>query len=175
MSQRNPMNERYTGDHKGGSTRKSAASAKPVSRAASSVRLESDKPKKKGLFAKRTPEEKQEHKTERKQEAQVSKEERKTGRARLRAIQRYVPDTPQFKALNRKRIIYSAIGLGGMVIAIILSLIMPTVQIVPIGIMIVSWVFFFISVRIDSKKLRPLRPEAYERAERKAAKQSKKH
>ena len=110
MSQRNPMNERYTGDHKGGSTRKSAASAKPVSRAASSVRLESDKPKKKGLFAKRTPEEKQEHKTERKQEAQVSKEERKTGRARLRAIQRYVPDTPQFKALNRKRIIYSAIG-----------------------------------------------------------------
>ena len=95
MSQRNPMNERYTGDHKGGSTRKSAASAKPVSRAASSVRLESDKPKKKGLFAKRTPEEKQEHKTERKQEAQVSKEERKTGRARLRAIQRYVPDTPQ--------------------------------------------------------------------------------
>lgn len=176
MSQRNPMNERYTGDHKGGSTRKSAASAKPVSRAASSVRLvESDKPKKKGLFAKRTPEEKQEHKTERKQEAQVSKEERKTGRARLRAIQRYVPDTPQFKALNRKRIIYSAIGLGGMVIAIILSLIMPTVQIVPIGIMIVSWVFFFISVRIDSKQLRPLRQEAYERAERKAAKQSKKH
>ena len=171
MSQRNPMNERYTGDHKGGSTRKSAASAKPVSRAASSVRLESDKPKKKGLFAKRTPEEKQEHKTERKQEAQVSK----TGRARLRAIQRYVPDTPQFKALNRKRIIYSAIGLGGMVIAIILSLIMPTVQIVPIGIMIVSWVFFFISVRIDSKQLRPLRQEAYERAERKAAKQSKKH
>ena len=143
--------------------------------AASSVRLESDKPKKKGLFAKRTPEEKQEHKTERKQEAQVSKEERKTGRARLRAIQRYVPDTPQFKALNRKRIIYSAIGLGGMVIAIILSLIMPTVQIVPIGIMIVSWVFFFISVRIDSKQLRPLRQEAYERAERKAAKQSKKH
>lgn len=164
MSQRNPMNERYTGDHKGGSTRKSAASAKPVSRAASSVRLESDKPKRKGLFAKRTPEEKQEHKTE-----------RKTGRARLRAIQRYVPDTPQFKALNRKRIIYSAIGLGGMVIAIILSLIMPTVQIVPIGIMIVSWVFFFISVRIDSKQLRPLRQEAYERAERKAAKQSKKH
>ena len=59
--------------------------------------------------------------------------------------------------------------------AIILSLIMPTVQIVPIGIMIVSWVFFFISVRIDSKQLRPLRQEAYERAERKAAKQSKKH
>ncbi len=174
MTQRNPMNERYTGDHKGGSTRKSAASAKPVSKAASSVRLQSDKPEKKGFFAKRTPEEKQEHRAEKKQEAQESKEERKTGRARLRAIQRYVPDTPQFKALNRKRIMYSAIGLGGMVIAILLSLFMPQNQIIPIAIMIVSWVFFFISVRIDSKQLRPLRQEAYERAERKAAKQSKK-
>lgn len=174
MTQRNPMNERYTGDHKGGSTRKSAASAKPVSKAASSVRLQSDKREKKGFFAKRTPEEKQEHRAEKKQEAQESKEERKTGRARLRAIQRYVPDTPQFKALNRKRIMYSAIGLGGMVIAILLSLFMPQNQIIPIAIMIVSWVFFFISVRIDSKQLRPLRQEAYERAERKAAKQSKK-
>lgn len=36
MSQRNPMNERYTQDRKGGS-RKSAASAKPKSAAASSV------------------------------------------------------------------------------------------------------------------------------------------
>ena len=69
---------------------------------------------------------------------------------------------------------YSAIGLGGMVIAILLSLFMPQNQIIPIVIMIVSWVFFFISVRIDSKQLRPLRQEAYERAERKAAKQSKK-
>ena len=31
MSQRNPMNERYTSDQKHGATRKSAASAKPVS------------------------------------------------------------------------------------------------------------------------------------------------
>lgn len=38
MSQRNPMNERYTTDAKaGGSSRKSAASAKPKSSAASSV------------------------------------------------------------------------------------------------------------------------------------------
>ena len=174
MSQRNPMNERYTGDHKGGSTRKSAASAKPVTKAASSVRMASDKPEKKGLFAKRTPEEKQEHKQERKQETKESKEERKTGRARLRAIQRYVPDTPQFKALNRKRIIFSAIGLCGMVIAIILSLIIPTMQMIPLTVMIVSWVFFFFSIRIDSKQLRPMRQEAYEREERKMMKKAKK-
>lgn len=175
MSQRNPMNERYTGDKKGGHTRKSAASAKPVAKAAASVRTKSDKPEKKGLFAKRTPEEKQERKQEHKQEHKEDKVERKTGRARARAIQRFVPDTPEFKALNRKRIIFSAIGLAGMVIAILLSLFMPQNQIPPIVIMIVAWIFFFISVRIDSKQLRPMRQEAYERAERKAAKKAKKH
>lgn len=41
MTQRNPMNERYQdSDKKAGTTRKSAASAKPVSKAASSVRIE---------------------------------------------------------------------------------------------------------------------------------------
>jgi len=40
MTQRNPLNERYTTDEKIGKTRKSAASAKPVSKAASSVRVE---------------------------------------------------------------------------------------------------------------------------------------
>lgn len=170
MTQRNPMNERYTGDHKGGTTRKSAASAKPVTKAASSVRTESKQPEKKGFFSKKTPEEKQERKEERK----VEGEQRKTGRARARAIQRTVPNSPQYKALNRKRMIYSGIGLGGMVIAILLSLFMPQNQILPIAIMIISWVFFFIGVRIDSKQLRPLRQEAYDRAERKATKKAKK-
>ena len=55
MTQRNPMNERYTGDHKGGTTRKSAASAKPVTQAAASVRTESKQPEKKGCFSKTTP------------------------------------------------------------------------------------------------------------------------
>ena len=174
MTQRNPMNERYTGEHKGGSTRKSAASAKPVSKAASSVRMAPTKPEKKGFFAKRTSEEKQAHKEERKQEREEAAVERKTGRARARAIQRFVPDTPQFKELNRKRIIFSAIGLVGMVIAILLSLFMSQNQIVPIVVMIIAWIFFFISVRIDTRQLRPLRAEAYERAERKAAKKSKK-
>ena len=52
MSQRNPMNERYTSEERTGKTRKSAASAKPSSKAASSVRVEgqsSEKPK--GLFS----------------------------------------------------------------------------------------------------------------------------
>jgi hypothetical protein len=39
MAQRNPMNDRYQGDGPGGQTRKSAARAKPVTQAASSVHI----------------------------------------------------------------------------------------------------------------------------------------
>ena len=39
MSQRNPMNDRYQTDEHRGQTRKSAASAKPKTKAASSVRM----------------------------------------------------------------------------------------------------------------------------------------
>jgi len=46
MTQRNPMNERYTTDTVKGKTRKSAASAKPRSKAASSVREAAPKSKK---------------------------------------------------------------------------------------------------------------------------------
>ena len=39
MAQRNPMNQRYQGEGPGGQTRKSATSAKPVSKAAASVHI----------------------------------------------------------------------------------------------------------------------------------------
>lgn len=187
MSQRNPMNERYTTEHKGGSTRKSAASAKPVTKAASSVRTAPTKPAKKGFFSKKTEDPqaakraaKQEKKAEAAQEAKQSqtkeeiKEERKSDRAERRAIQRFVPDTPEFKAANKKRMIYSAIGLGGMLIAIVLSLVVPQQPFLSIGIMVVAWVFFFISVRIDSNQLRPMRERGYMAAKRKAEKKCKK-
>ena len=46
MSQRNPMNERYTTDkHSGGVSRKSASSAKPKSTAAASVVMGTKKKK----------------------------------------------------------------------------------------------------------------------------------
>ena len=46
MTQRNPMNERYMNDEHRGTTRKSAASAKPKSKAAASVRMEPEKTRK---------------------------------------------------------------------------------------------------------------------------------
>ena len=52
MSQRNPLNDRYqNADDRKGTTRKSAASAKPATKAASSVRIEGKVEEPKGLFA----------------------------------------------------------------------------------------------------------------------------
>ena len=85
MSQRNPMNERYTVEGKmEGKTRKSAASAKPKTKAAASVRVES---------AKKTPQQKKaEDKARRKEEAASQRE--------LDA-KYYKPDTERYKKLRR--------------------------------------------------------------------------
>ena len=85
MSQRNPMNERYTVEGKmEGKTRKSAASAKPKTKAAASVRVES---------AKKTPQQKKaEDKARRKEEA---------ARQRELDAKYYKPDTERYKKLRR--------------------------------------------------------------------------
>lgn len=82
MSQRNPMNERYTSEERTGTTRKSAASAKPKAKAAASVTVKS---------AKKTPEQrKAEEKAARKAAAKQREVERKY----------YKPDTPRYKRLR---------------------------------------------------------------------------
>ena len=62
MATRNPMNERYQGDGPGGQSRKSAASAKPVTKAAASVHVK-QKPQ--------TPSEKRAARKAREKEAEV--------------------------------------------------------------------------------------------------------
>ena len=83
MSQRNPMNERYTSDERTGVTRKSAASAKPKSKAAASVTVKS---------AKKTPEQKK----------AAEKAARREAAAKQREVERkyYKPDTPRYKRLR---------------------------------------------------------------------------
>ena len=84
MSQRNPMNERYQSEERTGATRKSAASAKPKTKAASSVIVQAKE---------KSPQQK--------------KAERKAEKQRLRAEQReldrkyYNPDTKRYKNLRR--------------------------------------------------------------------------
>ncbi len=83
MSQRNPMNERYTSEERTGVTRKSAASAKPKSKAVASVTVKS---------AKKTPE----------QRKAAEKAARKEAAAKQREVERkyYKPDTPRYKRLR---------------------------------------------------------------------------
>ncbi len=85
MSQRNFQNERYSDENAGsGSTRKSAASAKPKSKAASSVTVKS---------AKKTP---QQRKAEQKAAQKKARDEQ-------RRLDRkyYNPDTERYKLLRR--------------------------------------------------------------------------
>ena len=84
MSQRNPMNERYTTEKHTGSTRKSAASAKPKTKAAASVTLGTTK------------------KTQQQRKAEA-KAARKKEQDRQRELDRkyYKPDTERYKKLKR--------------------------------------------------------------------------
>jgi len=79
MAQRNPMNQRYVGDGPQGQSRKSATSAKPVTEAASSVRL-------KGKPA--TSAEKKAAEKERQAKIQQKTAERQRKAARVRQQQR---------------------------------------------------------------------------------------
>lgn len=107
MSQRNPMNERYTSDKRTGTTRKSAASAKPKTKAAGTVTMGTSK---------KTP---QQRKAE-------QKEARKKEQERQRELDRkyYKPDTERYKKL--KRIWW--VSLAGAVVCTLLSWLLREVQ-----------------------------------------------
>ena len=84
MSQRNPMNERYQSEDHQGKTRKSAASAKPKSKAAASVVVQTSS---------KTPQQK-------KADAKAA---RRKAQDEQRALDRkyYNPDTKEYKRLRR--------------------------------------------------------------------------
>lgn len=107
MSQRNPMNERYTTEKRTGTTRKSAASAKPKTKAAGTVTMGTSK---------KTP---QQRKAE-------QKEARRKEQERQRELDRkyYKPDTERFKKL--KRIWW--LSLGGAVVCTLLSWLLRSVE-----------------------------------------------
>lgn len=107
MSQRNPMNERYTTEKHTGSTRKSAASAKPKTKAAASVTLGTTK------------------KTQQQRKAEA-KAARKKEQERQRELDRkyYKPDTERYKKL--KRLWWAS--LGGAVLCTVLSWVLRGVE-----------------------------------------------
>lgn len=96
MSQRNPMNERYQQEDRKGATRKSAATAKPKSKAASSVHIQSAE--------KTKAQKKAEAKAKRQKQAELDR-------------MYYNPPTEEYKRLRR---IWWVL-LGGAIILTILS------------------------------------------------------
>lgn len=137
MSQRNPMNERYTSEERSGVSRKSAASAKPKAQAAASVIVKT---------AEKTPQQK---KAER-------KAERKKAQAEQRELDRkyYTPDTKRYKTLRR----WWWITLIGAIACTALSFLgrelMPDA--VAMGVLFAAYALIIIAFYID---LSPIRKE----------------
>lgn len=140
MSQRNPMNERYQTDKHQGVTRKSAASAKPKAKAASTVTYSSPK---------KTPKErKAEQKAIRRAEAEHQREiDRKY----------YNPDTERYKKL--KRIWW--ISLIGAIVCVAASWLLRGVQPewLAFACLICAYVLIIFAFYIDFSKIRKERKE----------------
>ena len=143
MSQRNPMNERYTGEDRAGKTRKSAASAKPSSRAAASVRVESPSSGKKG-------------RTKAGQKAS-NKAKRRSAEAERYSLREF--DSPEYK---KWRNIWWSTIIGAMVLTgVSLFLFNGIGTSFGIVALVAGYALLAASIIIDIKKVRKLRNEHY--------------
>ncbi len=135
MSQRNPMNERYTAEDRTGKTRKSAASAKPKAKAAASVRIEPTK---------KTPQQKKaEEKARRKQEAAKQRE--------LDA-KYYKPDTERYKKLRRA---WWACLIGAAVCTIVSFVFQASMPVyLAFGILMAAYALIILAFYIDLSKIK---------------------
>ena len=154
MTQRNPMNERNQNEERKGHTRKSAASAKPKSSAASTVKIDTGA---------KTPREK---KMERKQKEREAQEKDRQLQAKY-----LNPDTPEY--FKWKRLWW--IGLGAAVLFVLASWLLRSIQpewisLVILGFAYVAIIFaFWVDVSKIKKITRAWREEQLEK-ERKANK-----
>ncbi|MGI6105258.1 MAG: hypothetical protein ACOYD7_03585 [Raoultibacter sp.] len=146
MSQRNPMNDRYSEENKG-KTRKSAASAKPKAKAASSVRMQGTAP------AKQTKAQKKEAKAQRRAEEKSVREFE--GR-------NYAPNTPEYK--NWRKAWWASIIFAGIFLAssFIIQNYFPENGEVYITVLIGTYVFIAFGLWIEFWKLRRMRNAHYE-------------
>lgn len=190
MSQRNPLNDRNQNDTKAGKTRKSAASAKPVMKAASSVYIEdpNNKPKEGflsrlmggGSSKKKEEEAKERARAAKKSNEQVPKEKGAytlldmegdtEGKNRAKTLtkadkkeaqKRY--NNPGTSAYKKWRVIWwVVIGLG--IISLIPPLVRPDLFVDNENLSLlfygIGWAFLLAAVGIDALKIRPLRKEA---------------
>ena len=154
MSQRNPMNERYTGEERSGKTRKSAASAKPTSKAASSVRVQSNKSteKPKGLFSRARNDANKDAGARAKEKAQKrsAQEER---------FAYHDPDNEEYK--KWRRIWWICIAGAIALTALSMYLLNAVGSQAGIATLIGGYILLGFSIFIDIKKVRKIRDQSY--------------
>ncbi len=146
MSQRNPMNDRYQTDDHSGKTRKSAASAKPKTKAASTVTIPVKQKQKKGFFSGKTREQRNEERRFREEQRQITQKY-------------YNPPTREYKMWRRIwwALIVLAVACG--VLTLVLSLAFDANFVVLVVLLILTYGFAIGSVVLDSTKIRKLRTE----------------
>lgn len=143
MSQRNPMNDRYGADAPSGKTRKSAASAKPKSKAAATVVTSAPKKSKQ--------QKKADAKAERKRQQEAQRElDRKY----------YTPDTPRYRQLRK---LWWVCLIGG-VLCVAASFLFREQMPEPLalGVLFAAYAFIIAAFYIDLSKIRKER-QAYQR------------
>lgn len=167
MSQRNPMNERYTSDERSGKTRKSAASAKPTSKAASSVHVSSGKQteKPKGLFARA------------RNDAGKDAGAKASEKAKKRAAQEerfayHDPDNEEYK--KWRRIWWICIAGAIALTALSMYLLNAVGSQAGIVTLIGGYILLGASLFIDIKKVRKIRDQSYAAARGDRSKQATK-
>lgn len=157
MSQRNPMNDRYMQDDHQGKTRKSAASAKPATKAAASVTIKS---------AKKDPKQrKAEEKAARKERLEKQKElDRKY----------YTPDTERYKKLRR---LWWACLIGAAAVTALSFALSGKIPVeFSMVLLVIAYALIIAAFYIDLSKIKKERTAYQERmvaAEEKAAKEER--
>ena len=143
MTQRNPNNERYREENRGGKTRKSAASAKPSAERAATVTTPAPKTKK-----------------------QKKEEAKKRGRDRGQEAKytidthdnKYIEKLPEYKKL-RKLWWGCLIAASGLIVFSILAAQHEVLSVLYIPCIILGYVFVILAFYIDFRKIRNLRRE----------------
>ena len=156
MSQRSPMNDRYQADEKKGTTRKSAASAKPKTKAAASVRVQS---------AEKTPKEKTAAK---KAAEKIERQEQRELDAKY-----YNPPTAEYKKWKRLWWAALIVALISTACAFLLRWIAPGQETLSFIVLGLAYAGIIGGLLIDFTKIRKIRKEYQQEMRKKTTKEPK--
>lgn len=157
------MNERNTTNKPVGQTRKSAASAKPVAKAAASVYVKdaNAKPKKKGFFSRMASGD-QEPETPKERKAREAAEARKAAeKAEQKARRNFKPKTPEYRKWKRVFWGFLCCSILCMVPVTFMSSLIETNYVAYVTLLIFAWGFLTAAIITDIRKVKGARDEAY--------------